>query len=184
VTTTDQAPTTGPVLVLEAPSIRYRQDFLAMAREYLVHGNEGERALYEEAIHDVAAHIRLLEDRARGRCLLEGQVPYRSFWLIRDGRTIVATSTLRRWLTPQLLIEGGNIGYGTRPSERGKGYGRAVCALTLREARDTGMKRVLITCNTENVASATIILACGGRFEGESPSPRTGKPVSRYWIEL
>jgi predicted acetyltransferase len=148
------------------------------------HGDDREKALMEEAARDVPAFIRTLAERAEGRSLLEGQVPYHSYWLLREGRTIVATSTLRHRLTPELLIEGGHIGYGTRPSQRRQGHGRAVCALTLRKARERGLARVLITCNTENTASARIILACGGRFEGESPSPRTGKPVSRYWIEL
>ena len=171
-------------LELEAPSLLYRDDFLAMAREYQIEGNEGERKFFAEAVADLPSHVRDLEARASGLRLLEGQVPYHSYWLIRDGRTIVATSTLRRWLTPALLAEGGHIGYGTRPSERRKGYGRLVCSLTLQKACEIGLRRVLITCNTENVASASIILACGGRFDGESPSPRTGKPVSRYWIEL
>lgn len=169
---------------MEAPSLDFRDDFLALAREYQAYGTEGERKFFAEAVADLPSHIRDLEARASGLRLLEGQVPYRSYWLVRDGRTIVATSTLRRWLTPALLIEGGHIGYGTRPSERRKGYGRLVCTLTLRKAREMGLRRVLVTCNTENVASAGIILACGGRFDGESPSPRSGKPVSRYWIEL
>jgi predicted acetyltransferase len=59
-----------------------------------------------------------------------------------------------------------------------------ICSLTLQKARERGLRRVLITCNTENTASARIIVACGGQFDGEALSPRTGKPVSRYWIQL
>jgi predicted acetyltransferase len=176
--------TSGSNLELVGPSLDYREDFLAMAEEYLSEGTEGEKALFAEAVRDLPAHIQTLRDRARWRSLLEGQVPYNTYWLVRGGRTIVATSTLRHYLTPQLMIEGGHIGYGTRPSERRKGYGRLICELTLQQARQRNLRRVLITCNAENVASARIILACGGRLEGESPSPRTGKPVSRYWIEL
>jgi predicted acetyltransferase len=182
---TDQATTpVPPGLELAVPSLAYREDFLALAREYQAYGTEGERKFFAEAAADLSSHIRDLVARASGMRLLEGQVPYRSYWLIRNGQTLVATSTLRRWLTPALLVEGGHIGYGTRPSERCKGYGRIICTLTLQKAREMGLRRVLITCNTENVASSRIILACGGRFEGESASPRSGKPVSRYWIEL
>ena len=169
---------------LIAPSLAYEADFLAMAREYQHAGTEGEKAFYAEAVRDLAAHVRTLNERAEGRSLLERQVPYHSYWLVRGGGTILANSTLRHWLTPALLIEGGHIGYGVRPSERRKGYGRLVCALTLDKARQIGLKRVLITCDADNVASARIIQANGGRFEGESPSPRSGRLVSRYWIEL
>jgi predicted acetyltransferase len=46
------------------------------------------------------------------------------------------------------------------------------------------LRKVLVTCNTENIGSARIIQKNGGVFEGESVSPFTGKPVSRYWIEV
>ena len=178
------APPSPERLELIVPSLAHEADYLAMAREYETEGTEGEKAFFAQAARDLAVHVRVLRERAEGRSLAEGQVPYHSYWLVRDGRTIVANSTLRHFLTPPLLVEGGHIGYGVRPSERRKGYGKAVCARTLDKAREMGIRRVLITCNTENAASARIIEACGGRFDGQRPSPRTGKPVSRYWVDL
>lgn len=173
-----------PLLDLIAPTLDLREDFVAMAREYMRLGNDREQALFRQAMADVPAYLRLLEERAAGRMLLDGQVPYHTYWLVRDGRTIVASSTLRHYLTPALRIEGGHIGYGTRPGERRKGYGRLICERTLQKARQRGLSRVLLTCNTENTASMRIIQSCGGQLEGESLSPRTGKPVSRFWIDL
>jgi predicted acetyltransferase len=171
-------------LELVSPSSAFREDFLAMAAEYAVAGTEGEKIRFAGAARDLRRFIRRAKKNARGRSLAEGQVPFDTYWLVRDGRTIVANSTLRHCLTPGLEIEGGHIGYGTRPSERRKGYGRVICALTLQKARERGLRRVLITCDTDNAASARIIEANGGRFDGEAVSPGTGKRVSRYWVEL
>jgi predicted acetyltransferase len=176
--------TQSPRLELVAPSSAYREDFLAMAAEYAVAGTDNEKVKFAEAARDFDAYLRQCRDRALGLSLAEGQVPFDVYWLVADGRTIVANSTLRHHLTPPLQIEGGHIGYGTRPSQRRKGYGRAICALTLQKARRRGLKRVLITCNTQNTASARIIVANGGKFAGEDVSPRTGLAVSRYWVDL
>lgn len=128
--------------------------------------------------------LRRLHDNERGHDLLPDVVAQSIFWLVRDGQEIVGQSALRHTLTPMLEIEGGHIGYAIRPGERKKGYGTRILALTLEPARAIGLQRVLVTCNTENTASARIIQQNGGVFEGESLSPFTGKPVSRYWIDF
>jgi predicted acetyltransferase len=83
-----------------------------------------------------------------------------------------------------LAHEGGHIGYGVRPSERGKGYGTEVCRRTLEAARGLGLARVLITCDTDNPASARIIEKNGGVLENEVRSRETGKMKRRYWVTL
>ncbi len=79
---------------------------------------------------------------------------------------------------------GGHIGYRIRPSERRKGYGTLILALTLAEARKLGLPRVLLTCDQDNIASARVIQANGGALASEGYSPQTQTLVSRYWIEL
>ncbi len=87
-------------------------------------------------------------------------------------------------LTPALGREGGHIGYIIRPSERRKGYGTKILALTLMKAREKGYLRVMVTCDRDNVASAKIIEKNCGRYDGETISERTNKSVSHYWINL
>lgn len=171
-------------LKLIEPCPELEAEFRALAAEYLAWGTLGEQVRYQEALADFGAYLRRVGHCARGLDLPPGQVPYSSYWLVRDGTTILAGSTLRHWLTDALKVEGGHIGYGVRPSQRGQGYGRLICALTLEEAGRLGLRRVLVTCDTDNVPSARVILANGGVLEGESRSPRTGKMVCRYWIDL
>lgn len=132
---------------------------------------------------DFAAFVRKLEDEAKGIGLPDGYVPQSTYWLVRGGR-ILGTSHLRHRLTEALRDFGGHIGYAVRPSERRKGYGTRLLALTLDKARALGLDRVLVTCDRDNIASARVIQHSGGRLDSESPSPHTGTMKQRYWIDL
>ena len=154
-------------------------EFFAMAEEYFASGD----ARYQPALEDFPAYLRTLLDGARGVGLPPGRVPYSTFWLT-SGRHLIGRSSLRHRLTRELEDEGGHVGYDIRPSERRKGYGTAILTLTLAEARKAGLSRALLTCDTDNVASARIIEKNGGRLQGRAVSKRSGKLISRYWIEL
>jgi len=156
--------------------LEYMEEFRA-AGEPFVHGQR------EEAMRDFAAFVRLRKDRAEGRNLSDGYVPANTYWLVR-GRRVLATSRLRHRLTAALEDDGGHIGYEVRPSERTRGYGKLLLSLTLERARRRGLKRVLLTCNQDNPASARIIESNGGTLTSEGISKRDGRPIRRYWIEL
>ena len=67
-----------------------------------------------------------------------------------DGR-IVGMIDLRHRLNDFLAEYGGHIGYSVRPDERRKGYAKAMLSLVLEEARGRGIRRVLITCDDDNI---------------------------------
>jgi predicted acetyltransferase len=132
-----------------------------------------------------AKDVRNACDHAKSIGLPEGWVPAHTYWLIRDDRTIVGVVNLRHELTPFLEKEGGHIGYAVRPSERRKGYATQMLNMTLSEARRLRMKRVLITCDKNNVASARVIQKNGGMLENEVATGQQGCEITqRYWIEL
>lgn len=116
-----------------------------------------------------------------GENLPDDRVRMTWYWLLRGDR-IVASSRLRHALIPVLMLDGGNIGYEVRPSERRQGIGRRLLALTLDEARRVGLSRVLLTTLPTNVGSIAVIEANGGVFADTSVSPRTGATMNRYWI--
>jgi predicted acetyltransferase len=143
--------------------------------------------LYQRVGGDFVALVHALDEEARGIGLAPGLVPQTSFWLVRHdaaGPTILGVSRLRHRLTETLEDVGGHIGYDVRSSERRQGYGTRLLALTLPQARALGLSRVMLTCDTDNVASARVIEKNGGMLASQSMSPRTGVLVSRYWIEL
>ena len=172
-------------LRLVKPHPDYRDAFFAMVEDYRTAGESRYQALMNFFHRDFAGYIRHLHNMARGIGLKPGWVPYTVYWSVAPERArLVGELHLRHWLTPVLEKEGGHIGYTITPSLRGQGYGTAQLALGLEKARDFDLERVLITCNTENIASARVIQKNGGVFQDEVISDHTGKPVSRYWITL
>ena len=84
-------------------------------------------------------------------------------------------------LSEKLLHDGGHIGDGIRPSERGKGYETQMIALALQACDRLWIRRVLMCCDRDNVASARTIQKNGGILKKKIDDD--GVPVQRYWIE-
>lgn len=171
-------------VALIRPAMTFEGEFCAMVEEYRRVGECYDRFL-EPLLDDFPAYLRRVEDFARGVSIPVGHVPQTTFWLVRDGASIVAMGRVRHRLTRALEKEGGHISYTVRPGSRRKGYGTLLCALLVEEAKKlVGVPQVLITCDTDNVGSARIIRKNGGIFAGELISDFSGKPVSRYWVPL
>ncbi len=167
------------------PSLELKAEFQSMAAEYVTAGENPCADMYEEAIKDFNRFVGRLRDHAKGLNLPEGWVRSSAFWLVEDNNHILGCSRLRHHLVGRFLkYEGGHIGYEIRPSERRKGYGTLILALTLQEAYKIGLERVLVTCHTDNIASARIIERNGGKFAGIIIPKPTGKPLRRYWVDL
>jgi predicted acetyltransferase len=164
---------------LVEPSAELEARLVAMAAEYASAGDDR----YREVTEDFGGFLRGLARYAAGVDLPPGHVPNSSFFLVHHDR-IVGRSALRHRLTPALEHEGGHIGYDIRPLARRRGYGTLILALTLERARSLGLARALLTCDTDNTASARIIERNGGALAGRAVSHRTGKLISQYWIEL
>jgi len=162
------------------PTLSLKDDFYSLAEEFLAEGDQR----YREAIGDFERFIQLCSDEAVGRNLAPGRVPQSIFWLVRDGQRILACSRLRHTLNTFLEQVGGHIGYDVRPSERRRGYGTQIPRMTLDKARDLGLKHVLVTADSPNVASWRIIEKNGGVLHGEELSQHTGQLLRKYWIEL
>ena len=96
---------------------------------------------------------------------------------------VVGMISIRHYLNDALLNKGGHIGYGVRPSERGKGYATKMLALALEESRTLGIDRVLVTCDKGNIGSAKTILKNGGVLENEI-TEEDGNVHQRYWIDV
>ncbi len=171
-------------LLLAEPDVAYRKAYMAMIQDYR---RAGENRHQQVRVDEMGfnSFVRRLREESRGRGLQSGWVPNTTYWMIGpDASIILGVSNLRHWLTPALEKEGGHIGYMITPSQRRKGYGTQQLALCLEKACAMGLDHVLVTCDTDNIGSARIIEKNGGVLENEVISDISGKPVSRYWIEL
>lgn len=114
---------------------------------------------------------------------LQGLVPDSTFFCLDEERNLfVGAVNIRHFLNEGLLLNGGHIGDGVRPSERKKGIATQMIALALDECRKLGIHRVLMVCDKDNIGSAKSIQKNGGVLENEIVVD--GVTEQRYWIEL
>lgn len=101
-------------------------------------------------------------------------------WIVEIDRggneRVIGGIALRHQLNDRL----GHIGYGIRPSARGRGLATWALGQILQQARGLGMDRVLVVCAADNIASAKTIEHNGGALE-EIRHYQQGS-VLRYWI--
>ncbi|MHC4715992.1 MAG: GNAT family N-acetyltransferase [Planctomycetota bacterium] len=166
------------------PTVDLEDTFLDMAAEYARCGEDRYQDLPSPQQGGFAAYVQRLHNGAEAIGLPTGHVPGSTYWLVRGGRRVLGAARLRHHLNESLLAEGGHVGYDVRPSERRKGYGTKLLAMTLEKARAMGLTRLMVSCTSDNVASAKIIRRNGGVFENEVMSPSFRKPLLRFWIEL
>lgn len=128
--------------------------------------------------------LEILHKRESVETCPAGGVPSNTYLAIRrsDNR-IVGIIDLRHHIDhPILGLWGGHIGYSVRPSERGKGYATEMLRQNLKNCRERGLTKVLITCSDSNPASEKVIIANGGIFE--KIVCVDGENIKRYWIGL
>ena len=112
-----------------------------------------------------------------------GLVPDSTFFCLDEERNVmVGAVNIRHALNESLLLNGGHIGDGVRPSERGKGIATRMIGMALEECRKLGIGRVLMVCDKDNIASAKSIRNNGGILENEIVVD--GVVEQRYWIDL
>ena len=101
-------------------------------------------------------------------------------WVVQGGRVLGGIAL--RGGPADVVGRLGHVGYGIRPSARGRGLATWALGQILHEAASLGLARVLVVCAQGNAASARTIESNGGVLElapvGEATS------VRRYWITV
>ena len=167
-------------LVLRVPRESEEAEFLRAHRatspgvRHFLHG-------YEEGM-SFRRYLEVLSEQERGENLPPGHVPS-TFLFAFAGPRIVGRVSIRHALNPFLERFGGHIGYVVVPEFRRQGHATAILRQALRIADHTlGLKRVLVTCDEDNVGSFRTIEKNGGVLESTVAGPDGGTPKRRYWI--
>ena len=158
----------------------YRAHLEAMLGEWYATGEKiVPYAIRKNDYRDFSYYLENLEIKKEN----DGRVPDSTFFCLDEERDIfVGAVNIRHYLTEAMLLNGGHIGDGVRPSERRKGIATRMIGLALDECRKIGIHRVLMVCDKENIGSAKSIQRNGGVLENEVTVD--GIIEQRYWITL
>lgn len=130
-------------------------------------------------------YVEIAPEFIEGKHIPDDHVPgIFLFAFNRDG-DIVGRTSIRFELTEQLLKVGGHIGYGVCPRFRKQGYATAILEESLKYVRENlpELKKVLVTCNEDNIASKKTIERNGGVLENIIDAGKSVRTM-RYWIIL
>lgn len=168
---------------LEFPEGKHEKAYFEMIKEF---ANANEKIIPEatnlkkgETYDDFLQRIK---NSKEGKNLKPGYVAGTLYFLINNKERIVWTIDIRHELNKQLKIEGWNIAYSIRPSERKKWYATIWLKLGLKKCKELWMDKVLITCDKKNIWSSKVIIKNGGILDTEY---RLRDSIEqRYWIQI
>ena len=161
------------------PNEKYLKDYIKAGKEY----KENNITYYKGFNDDPETLLEKYENYRLGKNLPSNRVPQVTYWLVSDEE-LIGQIAIRTRLNEDLLLHGGNIGYGVRPKFHGKGYGTLMLKMALEESKKLGLDKVLVTCVDENIASSRVIEKNGGILENKILLPSDNKTYRRYWIKI
>ncbi len=136
-------------------------------------------SIRKDDYHDFENYCKNLEVKEASN----GLVPDSTFFCLDTDRNImVGAVNIRHYLNESLLVNGGHIGDGVRPSERRKGIATKMIALAIEECKKLKIDKVLMVCNENNIGSKKSIINNGGVLENKIEAD--DGVVERYWIKV
>ena len=170
-------------IILVKPDLSYADEIIkykeeALKENPLINGSAGLNRF--SSIED---WLEELKKRSSEDTVPKGLVPSSTYLAVREkDNYIVGMIDIRHYLNEYLTQVGGNIGYGVRKTERNKGYAKQMLKLALEKCKELKIKKVLITCDEDNIASEKVILSANAKLEDIRNVD--GENKKRFWIEL
>ena len=170
-------------IILIKPDLSYADEITKYKEESLKESPLINGAAGLNNFSSIKDWLEELKRRSSKATVPEGLVPSSIYLGIREkDNYIVGMIDIRHYLNDFLKQFGGNIGYSVRKSERNKGYAKQMLKLALEKCKDLKMKKVLITCDEDNIASEKVILSAVAKLE--DIRSLEGKNKKRFWIDL
>lgn len=170
-------------IILVKPDLSYADEIIkykeeSLAESPIINGSAGLNRF--SSIED---WLQELKKRSSQDTVPEGLVPSSTYLGLREkDNYIVGMIDIRHYLNEYLTEAGGHIGYGVRKTERNKGYAKQMLKLALEKCKELKIKRVLITCDEDNIASEKVILSANAKLEDIRNVD--GENKKRFWIDL
>ena len=170
-------------IILVKPDLSYADEIIKYKEESLkespiINGSAG-----LDRFSSIEIWFEELKKRSCEDTVPKGLVPSSTYLAVREkDNYIVGMIDIRHYLNEYLTQVGGNIGYGVRKTERNKGYAKQMLKLALEKCKDLKIKKVLITCDEDNIASEKVILSANAKLEDIRNVD--GENKKRFWIDL
>ena len=170
-------------IILVKPDLSYADEIIKYKEESLkespiINGSAG-----LDRFSSIEIWFEELKKRSNEDTVPEGLVPSSTYLGVREkDNYIVGMIDIRHYLNEYLTQVGGNIGYGIRKTERNKGYAKQMLKLALEKCKELKIKKVLITCDEDNIASEKVILSANAKLEDIRNVD--GENKKRFWIDL
>ena len=170
-------------IILVKPNLSYADEIIKYKEESLKENPLINGAAGLNNFSSIEDWLEELKKRSSEATVPEGLVPSSTYLGIREkDNYIVGMIDIRHYLNEYLTQIGGNIGYSVRKTERNKGYAKQMLKLALEKCKELKIKKVLITCDEDNIASEKVILSANAKFEDIRCID--GENKKRFWIDL
>ena len=170
-------------IILVKPDLSYADEIIKYKEESLkespiINGSAG-----LDKFSSIEIWFEELKKRSCEDTVPKGLVPSSTYLGVREkDNYIVGMIDIRHYLNEYLTQVGGHIGYGVRKTERNKGYAKQMLKLALEKCKELKIKKVLITCDEDNIASEKVILSANAKLEDIRNID--GENKKRFWIDL
>ena len=170
-------------IILVKPDLSYADEIIkykeeSLAESPIINGSAG-----LDRFSSIEIWLEELKKRSCEDTVPKGLVPSSTYLGVREkDNYIVGMIDIRHYLNEYLTQVGGHIGYGVRKTERNKGYAKQMLKLALEKCKELKIKKVLITCDEDNIASEKVILSANAKLEDIRNVD--GENKKRFWIDL
>ncbi|WP_054751983.1 GNAT family N-acetyltransferase [Piscibacillus salipiscarius] len=137
---------------LVKPTLELKESFYEYLREWEKHNEKVVPTTLRKVNDQYEAYVKRWQNESQG-IIREGWVANTTYFLVNEEGRILGSCNMRHELNKTLLQIGGHVGYGVRPTERGKGYATFMLKECLRHLKKMGIQKALITCNDDNIGS-------------------------------
>ena len=170
-------------IILVKPDLSYADEIIKYKEESLAESSIINGSAGLDRLSSIEIWLQELKKRSCEDTVPKGLVPSSTYLAVREkDNYIVGMIDIRHYLNEYLTQVGGNIGYGVRKTERNKGYAKQMLKLALEKCKELKIKRVLITCDEDNIASEKVILSANAKLEDIRNVD--GENKKRFWIDL
>ena len=170
-------------IILVKPDLSYADEIIKYKEESLKESPLINGSASLDRFSSIEDWLEELNKRSSEDTVPKGLVPSSTYLGVREkDNYIVGMIDIRHYLNEYLTQVGGNIGYGVRKTERNKGYAKQMLKLALEKCKELKIKKVLITCDEDNIASEKVILSANAKLEDIRNVD--GENKKRFWIDL